>query len=77
MVLFLSQAGRYKESEEVRQSQLENLREIEEALDAEFGGCISGSEVEFNKGLDFYCAFCEKAFRTELVNCSLYSFFER
>ncbi|EFO16886.1 hypothetical protein LOAG_11616 [Loa loa] len=60
-----SQAGKYKESEEVRQSQLENLREIEEALDAEFGSNNDGSEMEFQKELDFYCVFCEKAFKTE------------
>uniref|UniRef100_A0A0R3S2G8 DnaJ homolog subfamily C member 21 n=1 Tax=Elaeophora elaphi TaxID=1147741 RepID=A0A0R3S2G8_9BILA len=61
----LSQASEYKESEEVRQSQLENLREIEEALDIEFGGSSGESEAEFHEELDFYCMFCEKAFKTE------------
>ncbi|KAL3993963.1 DnaJ domain family protein [Acanthocheilonema viteae] len=61
----LSQAGEYKESEEVQQSQLENLREIEEALDAEFGGSNGGSETEFHEKSHFYCVFCEKAFKTE------------
>ncbi|CAG9534429.1 unnamed protein product [Cercopithifilaria johnstoni] len=61
----LSQTGEYKESEEVRQSQLENLREIEEALDAEFGGSNGESEAEFHEELHFYCVFCEKAFKTE------------
>lgn len=49
----------------MRQSQLDNLREIEEALDAEFGGSNSGSETEFHEELDLYCVFCEKSFKTE------------
>ncbi|OZC10009.1 hypothetical protein X798_02855 [Onchocerca flexuosa] len=61
----LSQADEYKESEEVRKSQLENLREIEEALDAEFGDSNDRSELEFQEELNFYCLFCEKAFKTE------------
>uniref|UniRef100_A0A915PC95 J domain-containing protein n=1 Tax=Setaria digitata TaxID=48799 RepID=A0A915PC95_9BILA len=61
----ISQAGEYKESEEVRQSQLENLREIEEALAAEFGSSNDESEMEHNEESDFYCVFCEKVFKTE------------
>ncbi|KAM3719800.1 DnaJ [Dirofilaria immitis] len=61
----LNQAGEYKEPEEIRKSQLENLREIEEALDAEFGESNGGSEAEFQEELNFYCVFCEKAFKTE------------
>ncbi|KAK6103192.1 DnaJ domain family protein [Brugia pahangi] len=61
----LSQAKEYKESEEVRQSQLENLREIEEALDVEFGSSNGKSDMEFHEESDFYCVFCEKVFKTE------------
>ncbi|VDM50525.1 unnamed protein product [Toxocara canis] len=64
----IRQIGEHKESEEVRRIQLENLREIEEALDAEFG--VASSEAE--DGLDErdgnqpqYCIVCEKAFKTE------------
>ncbi|VDK44947.1 unnamed protein product [Anisakis simplex] len=77
----LRQMGEYKESEEVRQKHLANLREIEEALDSEFG--VDSSEADsdgvFADGEEqdgaaraagavpqqLYCIVCEKAFKTE------------
>uniref|UniRef100_A0A915ANV9 DnaJ homolog subfamily C member 21 n=1 Tax=Parascaris univalens TaxID=6257 RepID=A0A915ANV9_PARUN len=64
----LRQLGEYNEPDEVRETHLENLREIEEALDAEFGDesalAENGQEdVDGNRLL--YCIVCEKAFRTE------------
>uniref|UniRef100_A0A914S2E5 Zuotin-like zuotin homology domain-containing protein n=1 Tax=Parascaris equorum TaxID=6256 RepID=A0A914S2E5_PAREQ len=58
---------RYKKVLE-EQTHLENLREIEEALDAEFGDesalAENGQEdVDGNRLL--YCIVCEKAFRTD------------
>lgn len=71
---FFSQIGEYKESEEVRQSHLENLREIEEALDAEFGGgSDENEESEDDDDSDFYCVFCEKTFKTRCVFALPYS----
>uniref|UniRef100_F1KYC5 DnaJ homolog subfamily C member 21 n=2 Tax=Ascaris suum TaxID=6253 RepID=F1KYC5_ASCSU len=64
----LRQLGEYKEPDEVRETHLENLREIEEALDAEFGdeGALAESaEENIDGSRPLYCIVCEKAFKTE------------
>lgn len=52
----------------MRETHLENLREIEEALDAEFGdeGALAESaEENIDGSRPLYCIVCEKAFKTE------------
>lgn len=49
----------------MRQSHLKNLREIEEALDAEFGAETEESDQDKDEKNDFFCIFCEKAFKSK------------
>uniref|UniRef100_A0A1I7YWR3 DnaJ homolog subfamily C member 21 n=1 Tax=Steinernema glaseri TaxID=37863 RepID=A0A1I7YWR3_9BILA len=54
----------YKENDKHKEDHLQDLREIEEALDAEYGG-ISGDSDEdiLDPEDDLYCVACEKAFK--------------
>ncbi|VDN51315.1 unnamed protein product [Dracunculus medinensis] len=57
----LNQLNDYKETDEIRQNYLDNLREIEEALDAEYGEIVNNIEDEGS----LYCILCEKAFKSQ------------
>lgn len=58
---YFSQLNDYKETDEIRQNYLDNLREIEEALDAEYGEIVNNIEDEGS----LYCILCEKAFKSQ------------